>query len=123
MTPPPSPQALNRCHRIGQTRDVTCTTYYCPGTVEERLLAYRAAESEARCAEIAREVDRDKDHRASLCVTHVCARVQAAGGAVAGRGDSGEAEEAAVALLATSVEQARPDPHLILPPGYSADTI
>ena len=82
-----------------------------------------AIEDPILCAEIAREVDRDKDHRAPLCVTHVCARVQAAGGAVAGRGDSGEAEEAAVALLATSVEQARPDPHLILPPGYSADTI
>ena len=34
-------QATNRCHRIGQTGDVTCTTYYCVGTVEERLLAYR----------------------------------------------------------------------------------
>ena len=43
----------------------------------------------------------------------VCARVQAAGGAVVGRGDSSEAEEAAVALLATSVEQAQPDSHLV----------
>ena len=113
LTPRPPSQALNRCHRIGQTRDVTCTTYYCPGTVEERLLAYRAAESQARYAEIAREVDRDRNLRASSCVTHVCARVQAAGGAVVGRGDSSEAEEAAVALLATSVEQAQPDSHLV----------
>ena len=31
-------QALNRCHRIGQTRPVLCTTLYCGGTVEERML-------------------------------------------------------------------------------------
>jgi len=37
-------QALNRCHRIGQQHSVSCTTYYCPGTVEERLLAYRTTE-------------------------------------------------------------------------------
>lgn len=37
-------QALNRCHRIGQSRDVVCKTYYCPNTVEERLLAWRELE-------------------------------------------------------------------------------
>jgi SNF2 family DNA or RNA helicase len=31
-------QALNRCHRIGQTRPVLCTTLYCSGTIEERML-------------------------------------------------------------------------------------
>ena len=33
---------MNRCHRIGQQRDVRTTAYYLRGTVEERLLAYRA---------------------------------------------------------------------------------
>jgi E3 ubiquitin-protein ligase SHPRH len=37
-------QARNRCHRIGQTRPVRTFTYYAVGTVEERLLAYRAHE-------------------------------------------------------------------------------
>jgi E3 ubiquitin-protein ligase SHPRH len=35
-------QARSRCHRIGQTREVYSTTYYCKGTIEERLLAYRS---------------------------------------------------------------------------------
>ena len=43
-TPGQELQALNRCHRIGQTRPVTCTTYYSERTVEERLLAFRALE-------------------------------------------------------------------------------
>ena len=34
-------QAMNRCHRIGQTHDVRVYTFYLRGTVEERLLAYR----------------------------------------------------------------------------------
>ena len=46
-TPGQELQALNRCHRIGQTRAVTCTTYYCERTVEERLLAFRALEHRA----------------------------------------------------------------------------
>lgn len=46
-TPGQELQALNRCHRIGQTRPVTCTTYYCERTVEERLLAFRALEHRA----------------------------------------------------------------------------
>ena len=37
-------QALNRCHRIGQTKPVSCTVYYADRTVEERLLALRALE-------------------------------------------------------------------------------
>jgi len=37
-------QALNRCHRIGQTKPVSCTVYYAPRTVEERLLAFRTLE-------------------------------------------------------------------------------
>ena len=37
-------QALNRCHRIGQTEKVSCTVYYAPRTAEERLLAYRNLE-------------------------------------------------------------------------------
>jgi len=35
-------QAMNRCHRIGQTRSVNCITFYVKGTVEERMLAYRS---------------------------------------------------------------------------------
>jgi E3 ubiquitin-protein ligase SHPRH len=38
-------QARNRCHRIGQTKTVSTTVYYTQGTVEERLLAYRAHEA------------------------------------------------------------------------------
>jgi len=34
-------QALNRCHRIGQTRPVSCVTYYAARTIEERMLASR----------------------------------------------------------------------------------
>jgi len=34
-------QAMNRCHRIGQQNKVSCTIYYHPGTIEERMLAYR----------------------------------------------------------------------------------
>ena len=34
-------QAMNRCHRIGQTKDVTCTLYYAPETIEERLEAWK----------------------------------------------------------------------------------
>ncbi|KOO29940.1 snf2 super family [Chrysochromulina tobinii] len=37
-------QALNRCHRIGQTRPVRCTIYYAQRTVEERLIAFRTHE-------------------------------------------------------------------------------
>ena len=44
-TPGQELQALNRCHRIGQTLPVTCTTYYCQNTVEERLLAFRQLEN------------------------------------------------------------------------------
>ena len=44
-TPGQELQALNRCHRIGQTLPVTCTTYYCENTVEERLLAFRQLEN------------------------------------------------------------------------------
>ena len=40
-------QARNRCHRIGQTKTVSTTVYYTQGTVEERLLAYRAHEATA----------------------------------------------------------------------------
>jgi SNF2 family DNA or RNA helicase len=34
-------QALNRCHRIGQTRPVRSLILFCRGTVEERMLAVR----------------------------------------------------------------------------------
>lgn len=34
-------QAKNRCHRIGQTRQVYTTTYYVKNTIDERVLAYR----------------------------------------------------------------------------------
>ena len=37
-------QAINRCHRIGQARQVECATYYVRGSVEERMLAHRRAE-------------------------------------------------------------------------------
>ena len=36
-------QAMNRCHRIGQTREVSCTLYYAPDTVEERMEAWKIA--------------------------------------------------------------------------------
>ncbi|KAH8069941.1 hypothetical protein JL721_5479 [Aureococcus anophagefferens] len=41
-------QAMNRCHRIGQQRDVRTTAYYLRGTVEERLLAYSAGRGRRR---------------------------------------------------------------------------
>ena len=37
-------QAMNRCHRIGQTREVSCTLYYAPDTVEERMEAWKDCE-------------------------------------------------------------------------------
>ena len=37
-------QAKNRCHRIGQDRDVNTVTYYLQNSIEERLLAYRQRE-------------------------------------------------------------------------------
>ena len=37
-------QALNRCHRIGQERPVSCTIYYAQRTTEERALAFREVE-------------------------------------------------------------------------------
>ena len=37
-------QALNRCHRIGQTGPVVCTVYFAARTVEERMLAFRLLE-------------------------------------------------------------------------------
>ncbi len=40
-------QALNRCHRIGQTNRVSCTIFFTRGTVEERLLALRAQQGNA----------------------------------------------------------------------------
>ena len=42
-------QARNRVHRIGQTRDVVARTYFTRGTIEERILAWRAR-STARAA-------------------------------------------------------------------------
>ncbi|KAJ1480332.1 P-loop containing nucleoside triphosphate hydrolase protein, partial [Baffinella frigidus] len=39
-------QALNRCHRIGQTRDVHATHYYAQGTLEERLEVLRIKEAQ-----------------------------------------------------------------------------
>ncbi|EEH58358.1 uncharacterized protein MICPUCDRAFT_9486, partial [Micromonas pusilla CCMP1545] len=46
LSPGDEAQAANRVHRIGQTRPVRCVTYYVSDTVEERLLAYRARQSE-----------------------------------------------------------------------------
>lgn len=42
LSPGEELQAKNRCHRIGQTSDVSTTTYYVRDSIEERLLAYRA---------------------------------------------------------------------------------
>ena len=39
-------QAMNRCHRIGQTRQVEVTMYYCRDSVEERILAHRIQSGE-----------------------------------------------------------------------------
>jgi SNF2 family DNA or RNA helicase len=38
-------QAMNRCHRIGQTKDVTCTLYFAPDTIEERMEAWKELET------------------------------------------------------------------------------
>ena len=40
-------QAMNRCHRIGQERSVSTTSYFLRGTAEERLIAYRSREAQA----------------------------------------------------------------------------
>jgi len=48
-------QALNRCHRIGQSQPVACTIYYARRTVEERALAFREVE-QARSPGSAAEV-------------------------------------------------------------------
>jgi hypothetical protein len=40
-------QALNRCHRIGQTREVHATHYYAQGTLEERLEALRLRDAKS----------------------------------------------------------------------------
>jgi hypothetical protein len=39
-------QALNRCHRIGQTHEVEVKVFYMQASVEERMLAFRAHESQ-----------------------------------------------------------------------------
>jgi hypothetical protein len=36
--PPPQDQAIDRAHRIGQTRAVTVTRITVPGTVEDRIM-------------------------------------------------------------------------------------
>ena len=38
---------MNRCHRIGQERSVSTTSYFLRGTAEERLIAYRSREAQA----------------------------------------------------------------------------
>ena len=48
-------QALNRCHRIGQAKPVSCTIYYAERTVEERLLAFRSLEQQ-QCPEVSAEL-------------------------------------------------------------------
>jgi len=48
-------QAINRCHRIGQTRACRTFAYYLVGTVEERLLAYRSHERAPPAAAAAAE--------------------------------------------------------------------
>ena len=37
---------MNRCHRIGQERSVTTTSYFLRGSAEERLIAYRTREAD-----------------------------------------------------------------------------
>ena len=37
---------MNRCHRIGQTRQVEVTMYYTRDSVEERILAHRIQSGE-----------------------------------------------------------------------------
>lgn len=46
LSPGDEAQAANRVHRIGQTREVRCVTYYVEDTVEERLLAFRRRQHE-----------------------------------------------------------------------------
>lgn len=43
-SPADEAQALNRAHRIGQSRPVRCLILFCQGTVEERMLAARRRE-------------------------------------------------------------------------------
>ena len=38
---------MHRCHRIGQERSVSTTSYFLRGTAEERLIAYRSREAQA----------------------------------------------------------------------------
>lgn len=37
-------QAVNRIHRISQTRDVRCVTFFARNSIEERVLAFRKAQ-------------------------------------------------------------------------------
>ena len=46
LSPGDEAQAASRVHRIGQTREVRCVTYYVEDTVEERLLAFRQRQNE-----------------------------------------------------------------------------
>jgi hypothetical protein len=76
-------QAANRCHRIGQKRAVSVTTYFTRGTVEERLLAYRAHEGGGGGGGGAAVAD-----------------AAAAGGAAGGGAAGGDADEVAAAAAA-----------------------
>jgi len=44
-------QALARCHRMGQEKVVHAKRYFSPGTIEERILAYRRLEDDPDEAE------------------------------------------------------------------------
>jgi len=54
-------QAMNRCHRIGQSRQVEVTMYYYRNTVEERILAYRMMRGEPVLASAGQEEDEGEE--------------------------------------------------------------
>ena len=42
-------QAMDRAHRLGQTKQVTVYRLICKGTIEERILQRAKEKSEVRC--------------------------------------------------------------------------
>ena len=68
LTPGQELQALNRCHRIGQTQQVECVAYYSERTVEERLLALRRQGARDRGPSTANEHHERDQEDGSLAV-------------------------------------------------------
>jgi E3 ubiquitin-protein ligase SHPRH len=87
LTPGQELQALNRCHRIGQTQQVECVAYYSERTVEERLLALRregARDRGTSTANAHHERDQEDGSLAVLSGTDAAASGNAAAAATNG---------------------------------------